>query len=90
MLDISESELPARVAIPSEGEAAAARRSVPDPGISLPRIAAPTALVWVVSFAVWIAATYVVLGDFSRWWLWLTIPTHAVVTFSMFTVLHES
>jgi ferredoxin-NADP reductase/fatty acid desaturase len=90
MLDISESELPARVAIPSESEAAAARRSVPDPGISLPRIAAPTALVWVVSLTVWIAATYVELGDFSRWWLCLTIPTHAFVTFSMFTVLHES
>ncbi|MFD9667570.1 fatty acid desaturase [Rhodococcus sp. NPDC059968] len=92
MLDISESERSRRARVPvlSESEAAAVRRGVPDPGISLPRVAAPTVLVWVASLAVWIAATYLVLGDFSRWWLWLTIPVHAFVTFSMFTVLHES
>ena len=70
--------------------ATAARRGVPNPGIGLPKIALPTALVWFASLALWIAATLVVLSDASRWWLLLTIPVHAFVTFSMFTVLHES
>ena len=31
-----------------------------------------------------------VLSDWSRWWLAVTIPVQGIVTFTMFTVLHES
>ena len=78
----------------SESEAAAVRRGVPDPGIRLPYVAAPTLLVWVVSLLLWGAATSVVAligtGVLATGWLWLTVPAHAAVTFAMFTVLHES
>jgi beta-carotene hydroxylase len=69
---------------------AAIRRRVPDPNVGPPRLAVPTVMVWLDSFAVWAAATAVVLSDVSRWLLVATIPVQAVVTFSMFTVLHES
>ncbi|WP_328810526.1 fatty acid desaturase [Rhodococcus sp. NBC_00294] len=78
------------VPVLSEAQAAAVRNGVPDPGISLPRVAVPTAVLWAVSFAMWLTATAIVLSSASRWWLLLTIPIHAFVTFSMFTVLHES
>jgi beta-carotene hydroxylase len=39
---------------------------------------------------VWLAATAVVLSDLNRWWLAITIPAHAAVTYAMFTVLHDS
>jgi fatty acid desaturase/ferredoxin len=74
----------------SESEGAAVGRGVPDPGITLPKIAVPTVLVWLCSVVVWAAATAVVLSDASRWWLAVTIPVQALVTFAMFTVLHES
>jgi fatty acid desaturase len=53
-------------------------------------IAVPTVLLWLGSAVVWVLATVVVLSDWSRWWLAVTIPVHGIVTFSMFTVLHES
>lgn len=81
---------PAPVRLLAESEAAAVHRGVPDPGIRLPQVAVPTALVWLGSLLLWVAATAVVLSDASRWWLVLTIPVHAFVTFAMFTVLHES
>jgi len=73
-----------------ESDAAAIRRCVPDPSITLPKIAVPTVLVWLGSAAAWAAATAVVLSDVTRWWVAVTIPIQAFVTFSMFTVLHES
>jgi ferredoxin-NADP reductase/fatty acid desaturase len=73
-----------------ESDVAAIRRGVPDPGITLPKIAVPTVLVWLGSVAVWAAATAVVLSDASRWWLAVTIPSQAFVSFAMFTVVHES
>jgi beta-carotene hydroxylase len=65
-------------------------RGGPDPGITVPKIAVPTVLVWLCSVAVWAAATAVVLSDASRWWLAVTIPVQALATFAVFTVLHES
>lgn len=73
-----------------ESEVGAIGRGVPDPGITRPKIAVPTVLVWLCSVVVWAAATAVVFSDASRWWLAATIPVQAVVTFAMFTVLHES
>ncbi|MEJ2866356.1 fatty acid desaturase [Actinomycetospora sp. OC33-EN08] len=78
----------------SEDEAAAVRRGVPDPGIPLPAVAGPTVALWVVSLAVWVGATLLALaalgGSVSPWWLLVTVPAHALVTFTMFTVLHEA
>jgi fatty acid desaturase len=73
-----------------ESKSAAIPRAVPKPGITRPTIAVPTILIWLGSIVVWAAATAVVLSDASRWWLAVTVPTQALVTFSMFTVLHES
>src|ERR1700712_2842066 len=78
----------------SEDEAAAVRRGVPDPGIPLPAVAAPTVALWAGSLAAWVGATLLALaaldGTVSRWWLLVTVGVHALVTFSMFTVLHEA
>ena len=78
----------------SEDEAAAVRRGVPDPGIPLPTVALPTLALWVASAALWVGAAVAALaaldGDISRWWLVATVPAHALVTFTMFTVLHEA
>ena len=78
----------------SEDEAAAVRRGVPDPGIPLPAVARPTVALWAGSLALWVGATVLALaaldGSVSRWWLLATVPVHALVTFTMFTVLHEA
>jgi beta-carotene hydroxylase len=66
------------------------RRGFPDSGLTLPDIAIATVLLWFVSLLLWVAATAVVLSDLSRWWLLATIPAHVLVTYSMFTVLHDS
>jgi len=72
------------------GQAQTIRRGVPDPDIALPEIAVPTVAVWLASFTVWAAATFTVLSQPSRWWWVASIPIQGFVTFSMFTVLHES
>jgi fatty acid desaturase len=72
------------------GEAAPIRRGFPPPKFARPTIAMPTVLVWIGSFAVWWAATAAVLCGVSSWWLAVTIVVQGLVTFSMFTVLHES
>src|SRR5262245_1097687 len=71
-------------------EAPPIRRGVPDPDIALPEIAAPTVVVWLASFGVWAAATVAVLSQPSHWWWVASIPVQGFMTFSMFTVLHES
>ncbi len=73
-----------------ESEVTAIGHRIPHPGVTLPKIAVPTVLVWLCSVVVWAAATAVVLSDASRWWVAVTIPVQAVVTFAVFTVLHES
>ncbi|WP_433786133.1 fatty acid desaturase [Actinomycetospora sp. CA-101289] len=87
------SEAPPRRVL-SEDEAAAVRRGVPDPGIPLPAVAWPTVALWAGSLALWLGATALALaaldGSVSRWWLVASVPAHALVTFTMFTVLHEA
>nr|WP_211176984.1 fatty acid desaturase [Pseudonocardia acidicola] len=72
----------------SEAESRAVRRGVPDPGIPLPRAAAPTIALFFGSLAVWVVATWLALGGNAPFWV--TIPLHALVTFTMFTVLHDA
>jgi ferredoxin-NADP reductase/fatty acid desaturase len=76
------------VPVPSEAEAAAVRRGVPNPRIPLPPVAVPTVALFAAGVAVWAATTWLYLEDLAP--LWLTIGLHALVTFTMFTVLHES
>ncbi|MEY8014180.1 fatty acid desaturase [Mycobacterium servetii] len=54
-------------------------------------MAVPTLALFFGSFLLWVIAALVVIDrDFSRLWLALTLPVQALVTYGMFTVLHES
>lgn len=69
---------------------AAIPRGFPAPRFARPTIAVPTVLVWLGSFVAWCAATAAVLcGVGPGWWV-VTTVVQGLVTFSMFTVLHES
>ena len=72
------------------GKVAAVPRGFPAPRFARPIVAVPTVLVWLGSFVVWWAATAAVLCGVSHWWLVVTIVVQGLVTFSMFSVLHES
>lgn len=72
------------------GQVAAIPRGFPAPRFARPTIAVPTVLVWLGSFVAWCAATAAVLYGVSLWWLVVTTVVQALVTFSMFTVLHEA
>lgn len=74
----------------SEEESRAVRRGVPDPRVPIPAVAWPTVGLFAGALTLWCGATWLVLADLSPWWLLLTVPAHAVVTFLMFTVLHET
>jgi ferredoxin-NADP reductase/fatty acid desaturase len=85
---IGERTRPSDGPVLSEAEVRAVRRGVPDPGIALPRAAAPTIALFVGSLAVWVVATWLALGGHAPFWV--TVPLHAAVTFTMFTVLHDA
>jgi beta-carotene hydroxylase len=72
------------------GEVAAIPRGFRPPKFARPTIAMPTVLLWLGSFVVWCAATAAVLCGVGPGWLVVTIVIQGLVTFSMFTVLHES
>jgi beta-carotene hydroxylase len=74
----------------SESGLSTIRGRAPHTAFARPTIAAPTVLIWLASAIVWAAATALVLSDASRWWLAVTIPVQALMTFSMWTVLHEA
>ena len=76
--------------VPSATRTVETRHGVADPGLTLPRIAIPTVLIWFGALALWLAATTVVLIDLTRWKFVVTIPAHLVATYAMFTVLHDS
>jgi beta-carotene hydroxylase len=76
--------------VPSATRTVETRHGVADPGLTLPRIAIPTVLIWFGALALWLAATTVVLIDLTRWKFVVTIPAHVVATYAMFTVLHDS
>ncbi|MFC9256715.1 fatty acid desaturase [Amycolatopsis thailandensis] len=61
---------------------------MPNPRIPLPVVSVPTVLLFTGGLMVWIGATWLVVNDAAP--LWVTIPLHALVTFTMFTVLHEA
>jgi fatty acid desaturase len=84
--------MPAATEQRSQGacEVAATPRGFPAPRFARPTIAVPTVLVWLGSFVAWSAATAAVLCGVSPWWFVVTIVVQGLVTFSMFTVLHES
>ncbi len=65
-----------------------ARRGLPNPRIPLPVVSVPTVLLFLGGAMVWVGATWLVVNDAGS--SWVTIPLHALVTFTMFTVLHES
>lgn len=64
------------------------RRGVPNPRLPLPLVSVPTVLLFTGGAMVWTGATWLVVTGAAP--LWVTIPLHALVTFTMFTVLHES
>ena len=74
----------------SEDESRAVRRGVPNPRVPMPAVALPTLGLFLGALALWVGATWLALADLGPWRLVLTIPVHAVVTFLMFTVLHET
>lgn len=85
-------EVPAAVGQRSRnvGELVPIRRGFPPPKFARPTIAMPTVLLWLGSFVLWCAATAAVLCGVNYWWLAVTIVVQGLITFSMFTVLHES
>ncbi|MEM6109972.1 fatty acid desaturase [Mycobacterium sp. 050272] len=74
----------------ANGASAAIPRGFPPPKFTRPTIATPTVLLWLGSLATWCVATTAVLCGVSPWWLMVTVVVQSLVTFSMFTVLHES
>ncbi|MEJ8278193.1 fatty acid desaturase [Pseudonocardia spirodelae] len=74
----------------SEDEARAIRRGVPHPRVPMPTVALPTLALLLGSAAAWAAATWWVLAGGSPWRYLVTVPVHALITFTMFTVLHET
>ncbi|MCD2189589.1 fatty acid desaturase [Actinomycetospora soli] len=74
----------------SEEESRAIRRGVPHPRVPMPVVALPTLALFVGSLAAWLGATWWVLAGDDPWRYAVTIPVHAIVTFTMFTVLHET
>ncbi len=66
------------------------RARVPDPGVRLPAVALPTVCVWFGALAAFVAATWFALASSAPWRLAITVPVNVIVTFLMFTVLHES
>src|SRR5882757_10267053 len=61
---------------------------LPDPGEPVPTLAKPTVALFLGGLVVWVLSSWAALG--LGWSLWLTIPVNAVVSFTMFTVLHDA
>lgn len=63
-------------------------RAVPSPRIPLPRASVPTLLLFFGGVTLWVTATWLLLEGIAP--PVFTVPLHAIVTFTMFTVVHES
>ncbi|WP_245843174.1 fatty acid desaturase [Mycolicibacterium vulneris] len=89
---VTSIEMPAATEQRSQGacKVAAIPRGFPAPRFARPTIAVPTVLVWLGSFVAWCAATAAVVCGVSHWWLVVTIVVQSLVTFFIFSVLHES
>jgi len=64
------------------------RPPLPSPRIPLPALSVPTLLLFLGGVALWSTATWLVLAGIAP--PVFTVPLHAIVTFTMFTVVHES
>jgi len=70
------------------GEKTVVPGELPNPRIPLPAVAVPTVALYAGGLVVWAAATWLHYAELAP--LWLTIIMHTAVTFTMFTVVHES
>src|SRR5882672_482214 len=61
---------------------------LPDPGEPVPTLAKPTLGLFLGGLVVWVLSSWAALG--LGWSLCLTIPVNAVVSFTMFIVLHDA
>ncbi len=84
---ISEARPQTRVAGPP-AEAAAARRRLPDPGEPVPQVAEPTVALFAASLAVFVVMTAAYATGHVP--AWLTVAVDTMVSFAMFTVLHDA
>ena len=64
------------------------RLPVPAPRLALPAVSVPTVLLFLGGLALWVTATWLALAGVAP--PVVTVPLHAIVTFTMFTVVHES
>ena len=64
------------------------RHALPDPGEPVPRLAVPTVAIYVTALTVFVVSTVLAVGEHVP--VWVTIPTNAVVSFVMFTVVHDA
>ncbi len=64
------------------------RHALPDPGAPAPKLALPTVGIFLTAMTAFVVATV----GYAQGWLptWVTIPVNAVVTFLMFTVVHDA
>src|SRR4051794_32508255 len=73
---------------PAPATGVPASPAVPSPRIPLPRVSVPTLLLFAGGVALWVTATWLLLAGVAP--PVFTVPLHAIVTFTMFTVVHES
>src|SRR6201998_695318 len=66
----------------------AARHALPDPGASVPGLALPTLGVYFGALTVFVISTIAYTRGLAP--AWATIPVNALVTFWMFTVVHDA
>ncbi|WP_328611863.1 fatty acid desaturase [Amycolatopsis sp. NBC_00345] len=64
------------------------RSAVPGPRLALPPVSLPALALFFGGLTLWATATWLLLAGLAS--PWLTIPLHTAVTFTMFTVAHES
>ena len=66
----------------------AARTALPDPGEQVPKLAWPTVALFLAGAAAFVTSTVAYLGGAAP--MWVPIVVNAVVTFTMFTVVHDA
>ena len=66
----------------------AARTALPDPGEQVPRLAWPTVALFLAGAAAFVGSTVGYVSGAVP--MWVPIVVNAVVTFTMFTVVHDA
>ena len=64
------------------------RHALPDPGEPVPKLAFPTVAIYLGALTAFVVSTWAYLAGAAP--AWVTIPINAVVTFVMFTVVHDA